>query len=109
MQLIIARLIMTVVLVNISFILCQLAVDLSNILGYGLKEMFINMDDDTKIVTIGNFAGDIATALTSTHITTLAIVGLGAAAAFTWRFWLFPLLLFLPSFLPSTRKAASIE
>ncbi len=51
---ILPRLIMTVVLVNISFILCQLAVDLSNILGFNLKKLFVDMAGDT-VVTIGGF------------------------------------------------------
>lgn len=34
------RLILTAVLVNLSYWLCAFAVDLSNLLGYGMKEMF---------------------------------------------------------------------
>lgn len=34
------RLIVAAILVNASFIICQLAVDLSNILGYGVKSLF---------------------------------------------------------------------
>lgn len=40
---ILPRLIMVAILVNISFILCQLAVDLSNLLGVGLKDAFDNL------------------------------------------------------------------
>ena len=34
------RLIVAAILVNVSFIICQIAVDLSNILGYGVKALF---------------------------------------------------------------------
>ena len=34
------RLIIAALLVNVSFFVCQLAVDLSNVLGYGIKTMF---------------------------------------------------------------------
>ncbi len=39
------RLIVAAVLVNISYIICALAVDLSNILGYSLQGAFIDMRD----------------------------------------------------------------
>lgn len=34
------RIVIGAILINLSFIICQLAVDLSNILGYGFKDMF---------------------------------------------------------------------
>jgi hypothetical protein len=37
------RLIIAAILVNLSFTICQLAVDLSNILGYGIKALFGNV------------------------------------------------------------------
>lgn len=37
------RLIVTAVLVNFSFLICQLAVDISNILGQGLEDMLVNL------------------------------------------------------------------
>lgn len=91
---ILPRLIMTVVLVNISFILCQLAVDLSNILGFSLKKLFVDMAGET-VVTVGGFVGNIGSALVSTTVTGGVIVGAVTAAVITWEFWLFPLLLFL--------------
>lgn len=91
---ILPRLIMTVVLVNISFILCQLVVDLSNILGFSLKKMFTDMAGDT-VVTVGGFVGNLGAALTSTAVTGIVIAGAVGAAVITWEFWLFPLLLFL--------------
>lgn len=91
---ILPRLIMTVVLVNISFILCQLAVDLSNILGFQLKKSFVDLAGDT-VVTVGGFVGNLGSALISTAITGGVIAGAVTAAVITWEFWLFPLLLFL--------------
>lgn len=91
---ILPRLIMTVVLVNISFILCQLAVDLSNILGFQLKKFFVDLAGDT-VVTVGGFVGNIGSALTSTLVTGGLIAGGIYAASLTWEFWLIPLLLFL--------------
>lgn len=91
---ILPRLIMTVILVNISFILCQLAVDLSNILGYQLKKIFVDLAGET-VVTVGGFVGNLGSALVSTGLTGLAIAGGVYAAAITWEFWLIPLLLFL--------------
>lgn len=91
---ILPRLIMTVVLVNVSFLLCQLAVDLSNILGFQLKKMFVDLAGDT-VVTVGGFVGNIGSALVSTAVTGGITIGAGIALAFTWEFWLFPLLLFL--------------
>lgn len=39
------RLIMVAVLVNLSFILCQLAVDISNIVGFSIKDLLDNIAD----------------------------------------------------------------
>lgn len=39
------RLIMVAVLVNLSFILCQLAVDVSNIVGFSIKDLLDNIAD----------------------------------------------------------------
>jgi hypothetical protein len=50
------RLVIAALLVNVSFYICQIAVDLSNILGYGLKEFF-----DGIGATVINDSGGIAT------------------------------------------------
>lgn len=39
------KLIVAAVLVNLSFLICQLGVDLSNIIGNGLREMFVGVQD----------------------------------------------------------------
>lgn len=66
------RLIVMVILVNISFIICQLAVDISNIVGASIKSLLsdlssVNLDGEIS-------AGGIATEI-------LSILGLGAAGA----------------------------
>lgn len=66
------RLIAMVILVNISFILCQLAVDVSNIVGAGIKTLLSNLSSvhlDGEI-SAGGIAAEI-----------LSVLGLGAAGA----------------------------
>lgn len=67
------KLIVVAILVNISYFLCQLAVDVSNILGVGLKSMFDSMA-----------GGDIGKAVTNTNgwtaIVGAVIAGVGGAA-----------------------------
>lgn len=86
---ILPRLIIVAVLVNISFLLCQFAVDLSNILGYSLNDIFVKLspDVDKGMGTLGNVGSGIASALTWGGIALLAINTAGA--------WLIPLLLAL--------------
>jgi hypothetical protein len=42
------RLVVAAILVNISFFLCQLAVDLSNLAGYGTKEVFTSVGESIQ-------------------------------------------------------------
>lgn len=53
------RLIMVAVLVNLSFILCQLAVDVSNIVGFSIKDLLDNIADGimSKNKANGNISG----------------------------------------------------
>jgi len=60
------KLIVAAILVNTSFYICQLAVDISNILGYGLKSLF---------TAIG---GGVATA--GTGLSWVSVIGGGLAA-----------------------------
>lgn len=74
------RLIIAAILVNLSFFLTQIAVDLSNILGYGLKEMLGGIAQSIQTST---GVGGVSTGDDSTNfigIVTLVI----AAAAFSW-------------------------
>ena len=48
------------ILLNLSFIMCQLAVDLSNVLGVGLRNMFGSIGNALGANTVsGNFIGDM--------------------------------------------------
>lgn len=72
---ILPRLIMVVVLTNLSFIFCQIAVDLSNIFGNALYSLFNRMS--TTDVEVTGTAGHLADAL-------VVMLGGGAAVAGTW-------------------------
>ena len=90
------RLIAVALLVNLSYIICQLAVDISNILGYGLESMFEGLSNDVPAPdTIGSFADSILTSLFSTAVSGAAAAGGIVLAISNWSYWLFPLLLFL--------------
>lgn len=68
------RLIIAALLVNISFFICQIAVDLSNILGVSLKQLFDTVGGGIKLPSEiggtenGNWAGIIVTVLAGTAI-----------------------------------------
>lgn len=47
------RIIIAAILMNLSYIICSIAIDASNILGFGLQEIFINMRN-TLVGTEGN-------------------------------------------------------
>lgn len=85
------RLIVVAVLVNISFLLCQVAVDLSNVLGYSFNNLFVQLapDVDKGLGSLGNVGSGIASGLSWAAIALLAIQTAGA--------WLIPLLLALLS------------
>lgn len=93
---ILPRLIAVVLLTNLSFIICQLAVDLSDIVGAGLNTALSSLggiaeakDADYGVSSI--IAG-ARSALGFASITTTggAAIAIGAV---TWRIWLLPLLL----------------
>lgn len=52
---IIPRLVIAAILINISYILCSIAVDISNIAGYGVTSLFENVRDN---ILPGSSAGD---------------------------------------------------
>lgn len=92
---ILPKLIMVAVLVNLSYILCQLAVDLSNILGVQLND---------ALTTWGGAGGSgsggspsVGWSALSTAMTTLFGVGAGVALVTTAPFWIIPFLLSLVS------------
>lgn len=86
------RLIIVVVLINLSFFICQLAVDVSNILGVSLEKVLSDMGSAIELPTGGttssNTAGTIADVLSVTGI---------VAAGFSVGAWIVPVLLSLLS------------
>ncbi len=85
------KIIIAAILINLSFIVCQTSVDLSNILGYNLKSMldgFAGAFGDTP-PSVGDFAEQVG----NTIVTGAGIGVAGVALAFTWSLWLIPLLL----------------
>ncbi len=74
------RLIVAAVLVNISFFVCALAVDLSNLAGYGLQHILIDIRQDTFAIT-GDTWSSNATNTWST-LTAFILSGGTAAGAF---------------------------
>ena len=64
------KLVIMAILINLSFILCKLAIDLSNILGVGLENLFRNFGDAT-------FSGYQA----GQHLANIVVAVFGTAAA----------------------------
>ena len=82
------RLIITAVLVNLSFIICALAVDASNILGVSIKGFFTNVQESA--MANANISGGISWTdlvgglLTGGAVAGLAIGATGGLGAFLW-------------------------
>ena len=74
----IPRLIVAAVLVNISFFVCALFVDISNIAGYSLQDILITIREDTFVITGDTWDGSATGAWS--QITALLLSG-GAATA----------------------------
>ena len=102
---ILTRLIMVAVLVNISFILCQIAVDISNILGSSLQKLFADMAGRVGVPS-GSGLDAMVDSITGEQVTwfslggivyTIMTVILGGAGAIalvvTWEICLIPFLL----------------
>ncbi len=104
---ILPRLIMIAVLVNISFILCQLAVDISNVLGTVLNEQLSKLA--VKVYgQVGEggssfFGGYVMNSIMTEFLLTGATVGtlgiIGVSVAGSWGAWLVPLILMVFCFL----------
>jgi len=74
---ILPKLIVAAILINLSYILCRLAIDISNILGFGLKRLFDNIPVTLTVAgeTVGSGGANIITILI------LALIGgVGIAA-----------------------------
>ncbi len=74
---IIPRLVIAAILINISYIICAAAVDISNIMGYGVNQLFESVRDSTLPGAVGE--GDI----NWTSVTTWVLAGGTGAIAGT--------------------------
>ncbi|HEY1085881.1 MAG TPA: hypothetical protein VGE34_04110 [Candidatus Saccharimonadales bacterium] len=72
------KLIVGAILVNVSYFICQIAVDLSNILGWSLKGLLENIADSINVSSGNNGAG--ATGQGGLGLAGIALAVLGAAA-----------------------------
>lgn len=94
------KLIIAAILINLSYFICQLAVDISNVLGYGLRQILdglsgsvgVNIEGATGVYTVSGSA----TALTVLAGALLAVLGVAAIMSSGWAI-LLPLLLGLLS------------
>ena len=73
------KLIVGAILINLSFIICQLAVDLSNILGTGMKSLFASLSPDVSGIQI-NVNGGQKTGIFEAGAVVLTVI-VGALAA----------------------------
>lgn len=86
-------LIVVAVLVNLSFFLCEVAVDLSNIIGYGAGQLFKGIDTG---VNEGSYSlGGLVNGTVMTFLTGAGTVGALALAYNSIEFWIIPFLLML--------------
>lgn len=73
------RLVVAAILVNISFVISQLAVDLSNILGYSIRDVFDGISEQVRGDTYADVASAAATGNSFTDIA-VGILAFGGAA-----------------------------
>lgn len=68
------RLIIAAILVNLSYLICQIAVDLSNILGFSLKQVFDSLTSTMKLKdgSLGGYQGN------GFGVAGLVVLGVGA-------------------------------
>lgn len=66
------RLIVAAILVNLSYLICSIAVDVSNILGYSIQDIFVQIRKDTFNITNDSWS---STATTWTGVTTAVLSG----------------------------------
>jgi hypothetical protein len=77
------KLIIAAVLVNVSYIICSLAVDLSNVLGFSLQQIFVNIRQNTFNITNDTWSSSTTawTTLTSVVLSGGAVGIAGVALA----------------------------
>lgn len=88
---ILPRLIIAIILVNLSFIICSLAVDLSNIIGSNLREFFTGIQESViangEASEIANVpVGEIVSSIIAG--TGIAGIAIGATGGFASLFWM---------------------
>ncbi len=74
------RLIIAALLVNLSYTICSIAIDISNILGYSLQQIFVNIRANTYSITNDTWSAG-TTAWTTATAAILSGVGIGVLVA----------------------------
>lgn len=74
------RLIIAALLVNLSYTICSIAIDISNILGYSLQQIFVNIRANTYSITNDTWSAG-TTAWTTVTAAILSGVGIGVLIA----------------------------
>lgn len=90
------KLIIAIILINISFFICQIAVDLSNIIGNSIKETFDGLAGDMSTRNLGTSVGAIVSYVVGGgEITGLAIGAISIAKLIpgTFETWMIPFVL----------------
>lgn len=86
------KLVIVAVLVNFSFTICQLAVDISNILGAGLRSMLASLGGSAQVSigdgswTISNGADTFSNAMAAL----LGVIGIAGTVGATWMLFTSP-------------------
>ncbi len=81
------KLIITAVLVNLSFLICTLAVDISNIVGSGLRDVFASIEESvvagmaSDVTNAANTAGDLSREAKLSYASMYSSLSGGAALA----------------------------
>ena len=87
---ILPKLIVSAILINLSYYICLIAVDISNILGNGFQALFNNLPTGTPTLSIPDSSATLST-VSTTAITGVAV--LGALVAMTGAVWANPAIL----------------
>lgn len=91
---ILPKLIIAAILVNLSYVICQVCVDLSNIIGNGVQSLFNNLSEGIKIKASLN-GNNVGTEIGSTMISAVGIAGAAYAAYVSFALWILPLIVAL--------------
>jgi|GEM_PF-1941425 len=86
------RLVVAAILVNSSFFLCQIAVDLSNILGFSIKRVFELMGQQSGGLPVSGGLSRTGGSFVGNTVSTVLAVGAGAAVIYLYLGALIPVL-----------------